>query len=42
MPDLRYPIGKFSFPESTTPEQRREWIREIAPRLCACAPPWLD
>jgi uncharacterized damage-inducible protein DinB len=30
MVDLRYPIGKFSFPESTTPEQRREWIREIA------------
>src|ERR1700728_3880773 len=29
--DPRYPIGKFSFPESTTtPEQRREWIREIA------------
>jgi uncharacterized damage-inducible protein DinB len=28
--DLRYPIGKFSFPESTTTGQRREWIREIA------------
>ena len=28
--DPRYPIGKFSFPESTTPEQRREYIREIA------------
>jgi uncharacterized damage-inducible protein DinB len=28
--DLRYPIGKFSFPESTTAEQRRKWIREIA------------
>jgi uncharacterized damage-inducible protein DinB len=28
--DPRYPIGKFSFPDSTTPEQRREWIREIA------------
>jgi hypothetical protein len=27
--DPRYPIGKFSFPESSTPEQRREWIREI-------------
>src|ERR1035438_6599721 len=30
MADLRYPIGRVSFPESTTPEQRREWIREIA------------
>jgi hypothetical protein len=30
MADPRYPIGKFSFPESTTPERRREWIREIA------------
>ncbi len=28
--DPRYPIGRFSFPESTTPEQRRGWIREIA------------
>ncbi len=28
--DPRYPIGRFSFPESTTPEQRREWIREVA------------
>jgi uncharacterized damage-inducible protein DinB len=30
MADLRYPIGRFSFPESTTPEQRRDWIREMA------------
>jgi uncharacterized damage-inducible protein DinB len=30
MADLRYPIGKFSFPASTTNEQRREWIRELA------------
>jgi hypothetical protein len=28
--DLSYPIGKFSFPPSTTPEQRRLWIDEIA------------
>jgi uncharacterized damage-inducible protein DinB len=28
--DARYPIGKFSFPASTTPEQRRLWIDEIA------------
>jgi hypothetical protein len=26
---LRYPIGKFSFPESTTAQQRTEWIRDI-------------
>jgi uncharacterized damage-inducible protein DinB len=30
MSDLRYPIGKFTFPETTTTEQRRAWIREIA------------
>jgi hypothetical protein len=28
--DLRFPIGKFSFPQSSTPEQRKEWIRDIA------------
>jgi len=28
--DLRYPIGKFSFPASAAPEQRRQWIAEIA------------
>jgi len=28
--DLSYPIGEFSFPESTTAEQRRTWIGEIA------------
>jgi DinB superfamily len=28
--DLRYPIGKFSFPELTTPQQREHYIREIA------------
>lgn len=27
---LRYPIGKFSFPESTTSQERKEWIREIS------------
>jgi len=26
----RYPIGKFSFPPSTTTEQRKQWIAEIA------------
>jgi hypothetical protein len=30
MDSLRYPIGSFSFPEETTPEQRRAWIAEIA------------
>ena len=34
MTDLRYPIGQFSFPDSTTPAQRQAqiqtWIREIA------------
>jgi hypothetical protein len=30
MTDLQYPIGRFTFPESTTEEQRRAWIREIA------------
>ncbi len=34
-PDPRYPIGKFSLPETSTlqtgtREQRREWIRDIA------------
>jgi uncharacterized damage-inducible protein DinB len=28
--DPRYPIGKFSFPQSITPEQRAQWIGEIA------------
>lgn len=27
--DPRYPIGKFSFPASTTTEQRDQWIEEI-------------
>jgi uncharacterized damage-inducible protein DinB len=30
MSGLRYPIGEFTFPKTTTTEQRREWIREIA------------
>jgi hypothetical protein len=30
MPDLRYPVGKFQRPEETTPEQRQQWIGEIA------------
>ena len=30
MTDLQYPIGRFTFPESTTAEQRQAWIREIA------------
>lgn len=30
MADLRYPIGKFSFPEATTRDERRQWIGEIA------------
>jgi hypothetical protein len=28
--DRRYPIGKFSFPQSTTAAQRELWIAEIA------------
>jgi len=27
--DLRYPIGKFSFPQSITADQRRKWIADI-------------
>jgi hypothetical protein len=30
MADLQYPIGRFSFPDSATAEQRQAWIREIA------------
>ena len=30
MTDLQYPIGRFTFPESSTAEQRQQWIREIA------------
>jgi hypothetical protein len=30
MTDLQYPIGRFALPESSTAEQRRIWIREIA------------
>jgi DinB superfamily len=30
MADLSYPIGKFTFPQSTTPDQRLQWIAEIA------------
>jgi hypothetical protein len=28
--DLSYPIGKFSFPASTSASERREWIHEIS------------
>jgi uncharacterized damage-inducible protein DinB len=30
MDDHRYPIGKFSFPQTTTADQRQLWIAEIA------------
>ena len=30
MTDPRYPIGRFTLPESTTADQRHAWIREIA------------
>ena len=30
MPDLQYPIGPFSLPDSTTAQERRTWIQEIA------------
>jgi hypothetical protein len=29
-PDLRYPVGRFSFPAEVTPEQRRAFIDDIA------------
>ena len=28
--DLRYPVGRFTFPESSTPEQVEGWIEDIA------------
>jgi hypothetical protein len=30
MADLQYPIGKFSFPQSITADQRQQWIADIA------------
>jgi hypothetical protein len=30
MGDLQYPIGRFSYPDTTTPAERQQWIREIA------------
>ncbi len=30
MEDLKFPVGKFVPPQTITPEQRAEWIREIA------------
>jgi DinB family protein len=27
---VRYPIGKFSFPQTTTADQRQQWITEVA------------
>jgi len=29
-PDLRYPIGKFSFPTAVTPQERDEFVEQIA------------
>ena len=29
-PDLRYPIGRFSFPDQVTEAQCRQWVEEIA------------
>jgi hypothetical protein len=29
-PDLRYPVGKFKFPETVTPEDRRKYVDQIA------------
>src|SRR5687767_2694036 len=29
-PDLRFPVGKFVFPESVTADQRAGWIEDIA------------
>jgi hypothetical protein len=28
--DLSYPIGKFSFPQTVSPDQRRQWIADVA------------
>src|SRR6201989_147014 len=30
MRDLQYPVGRFTLPESSTAEQRQQWILEIA------------
>jgi uncharacterized damage-inducible protein DinB len=30
MEDLRYPIGRFTFPEEVTPGERQAWIAQIA------------
>jgi uncharacterized damage-inducible protein DinB len=30
MTDLQYPVGRFTLPESSTAEQRQQWILEIA------------
>jgi uncharacterized damage-inducible protein DinB len=30
MEDLRYPIGRFAFPEEVTPGERQAWIAQIA------------
>jgi uncharacterized damage-inducible protein DinB len=37
--DLRYPVGKFSFPQSVSAAERREWIRDVgeAPRRLRAA-----
>lgn len=29
-PDVRYPVGKFKFPETVTPEDRRRFVDQIA------------
>lgn len=29
-PDLRYPVGKFKFPETVTPQERDQFVDEIA------------
>ena len=30
MTDLQYPVGRFTLPESSTAEQRQQWVHEIA------------
>src|SRR6478609_914617 len=30
MPDIRYPVGQFTLPDSTTAPERVAWIKEIA------------
>jgi hypothetical protein len=42
---LRYPVGRFTHPQTTTAEQRREWVRAVAEtpaRLRAAVAGWSE